>query len=135
MVEVTIGARSAVAPEDGTILPLETADNEEAARRTGRGVFDLEENLMKSWPQHFSAAYFCCLSNPQNRQELIGELLKSLEGSPFHRVLEAKPRQMLLLSNLNTPIHSRLWCVYEAHCAYELDLEVCRTIEGKFFLC
>lgn len=88
------------------------------------GVFDLEENLMKSWPQSCSTAYFCCLSNPQNQPQLIRHLLLTLEASPFYQVLKAEPKQMLLLSNLNTPIHSRLWCVFEAHCAYEMDIQV-----------
>lgn len=87
------------------------------------GVFDLEENLMKSWPQSCSTAYFCCLSNPQNQPQLIRHLLLTLEASPFYQVLKAEPKQMLLLSNLNTPIHSRLWCVFEAHCAYEMDIQ------------
>lgn len=40
MVEVTIGAKSAVAP-DGTELPKLETDDEEASRRTGRGRVEL----------------------------------------------------------------------------------------------
>lgn len=88
------------------------------------GVFDLEANLMKAWPTELEGAYFCCLSNPQNQPQLMAELLKTVVHSPFYQVLTAAPEQVLLLSNLNTPIHSRLWCVFEAHCANEMNIEV-----------
>ena len=73
------------------------------------GVFELIDNALKAWPEGCEGAYICCLSNPQNLN--IGKLLGTkIESSPFHRILVSDVvRNFVMLSNNNTPIHSRLW--------------------------
>ena len=56
-----------------------------------------------------TGAYICCLSNPQNLD--IGKLLGTeIANSPFNRILASgKVTDFVMLGNVNTPIHSRLW--------------------------
>jgi hypothetical protein len=56
-----------------------------------------------------AGAYICCLSNPQNLD--IGKLLGTdIANSPFNRILASgKVTDFVMLGNVNTPIHSRLW--------------------------
>ena len=91
--------------------------------------YELGANVLRAWPPECEGAYLCCLSNPQNLD--ITEVLNHPDGSPFERVLGAEPRpsEMLMLANRNTPIHSRLWCVLEAHVAREKQIQSIR-IEG-----
>ena len=46
-------------------------------------------------------------------------MLDHPDCSPFARVLsrEPRPQHMIMLANRNVAIHSRLWCVLEAHIA------------------
>jgi hypothetical protein len=93
------------------------------------GVYELARNVLASWPDECKGAYICCLSNPQNLD--ISAVLNHPDGSPFERVLgaEPRPRAMIMLANRNTPIHTRLWCVLEAHVAREKQIAKIR-IEG-----
>ena len=96
------------------------------------GIYELAAHALAAWPDELAGdehgAYICCLSNPQNLD--ITAVLKHPEGSPFVRVLGATPRpaHMIMLANRNTAIHSRLWCVLEAHVARQM--EVPSRIEG-----
>ena len=93
------------------------------------GVYELGRNVLASWPDECEGAYLCCLSNPQNLD--ISSVLNHADGSPFERVLGATPRPkaMIMLANRNTPIHTRLWCVLEAHIARLMQIVMIR-IEG-----
>lgn len=77
------------------------------------GVFELITNAIAAWPKGCTGAYICCLSNPQNLN--ISKLLgTTVEQSPFNRILcSGKVAHFIMLANCNTPIHSRLWCVFE----------------------
>lgn len=86
------------------------------------GVYQFGEVALSSWPEECTAAYICFLSNPQNLD--ISELLATPQSSPFYRVLQAGVKGMVMASNSNTPIHSRLWCVYEAFTAETLGITV-----------
>ena len=70
------------------------------------GVFEFIEHALREWPDECEGAYICFLSNPQNLD--ISGLLNHPDGSPFERVLKMKPKMVLLLANVNTPIHTRL---------------------------
>eukprot|EP00747_Dinoflagellata_sp_TGD_P126057 gnl/TRDRNA2_/TRDRNA2_174237_c0_seq2.p1 gnl/TRDRNA2_/TRDRNA2_174237_c0~~gnl/TRDRNA2_/TRDRNA2_174237_c0_seq2.p1 ORF type:complete len:578 (+),score=89.37 gnl/TRDRNA2_/TRDRNA2_174237_c0_seq2:87-1820(+) len=100
------------------------------------GVYEFGASVDKHWPEECEGAYICFLSNPQNLN--ISELVGTPRDSPFYRVLRARPFNMLMVANSNTPIHSRLWCVYEAHCAMTMQISVkvvgnllCLVAEGK----
>ena len=88
------------------------------------GVYEFIAHALAHWPDECEGAYICTLSNPQNLN--IGTLLGSQpRDSPFYKVLTSEPRpRMLMLANRHTPIHTRLWCVYEAFLAYELGIAV-----------
>ena len=88
------------------------------------GVYEFIDHALAAWPDECEGAYICTLSNPQNLD--IGTLLgKDPHESPFYRVLHAEPRpRMLMLANRYTPIHKRLWCVYEAFLAHVLHIDV-----------
>ncbi|CAE7027292.1 unnamed protein product [Symbiodinium natans] len=83
------------------------------------GVFEFRRFLMQAWPLNDvnAAAYICFLSNPQNLD--IAAMLASVETSPFHVALQNMPTHgsMIMVATENTPIHTRLWCVFEAHMA------------------
>lgn len=84
------------------------------------GVSEFGEVVSQAWPEECSGSYVCFLANPQHLD--IASLVSSPRGSPFFKVLQAKPKMMLMVSNRNIPIHSRLWCVYEAKCAKQLSI-------------
>jgi len=85
------------------------------------GCYQFGNFALEKWPAGLQGAYICFLSNPQHNPSLISELCKTPTTSPFYRVLAEKPsaKQMMMLPNSNTPIHNRLWCVYEAFVAEE----------------
>eukprot|EP00931_Biecheleriopsis_adriatica_P004610 TRINITY_DN106253_c0_g1_i1.p1 TRINITY_DN106253_c0_g1~~TRINITY_DN106253_c0_g1_i1.p1 ORF type:complete len:460 (-),score=47.85 TRINITY_DN106253_c0_g1_i1:64-1443(-) len=83
-------------------------------------IFEFVESLRRAWPQACKSAYFCCLSNPQNLD--ISKLCADPKTTPFYRVLEGCRPKMLMIANSQLPIHSRLWCCYEAFLGYELGL-------------
>jgi len=86
------------------------------------GVFELINNAVNAWPDDCEGAYICCLSNPQNLD--IGKLLGTdIANSPFNRILgSGKVTDFVMLANGNTPIHSRMWCVFEAHKASHYNI-------------
>jgi hypothetical protein len=90
------------------------------------GVFEFASAVLSTWPQQCAegGAYICFLSNPQNLLELIGKQIAKPEDSPFYKVLKSGPAMMLMVPNSNTPIHCRLWCVYEAYCSVNLKVTV-----------
>jgi len=90
------------------------------------GAFEFGRSAAAAWPSACQGAYICFLANPQNLD--ISELVSNPKTSPFYRVLEAGPSAMLMLANSNTPIHARLWCVFEAYCATTMGIPV--TIAG-----
>ena len=83
------------------------------------GVFEFRQFLMQAWPYHVrnASAYICFLSNPQNLD--IQAMLSSIETSPFYVALRNMPVNggMIMIATENIPIHTRLWCVFEAHMA------------------
>ena len=83
------------------------------------GVFEFRQFLMQAWPYHVgnASAYICFLSNPQNLD--IQAMLSSIETSPFYVALRNMPANggMIMIATENIPIHTRLWCVFEAHMA------------------
>lgn len=83
------------------------------------GVFELIDNALNAWPSRCTGAYICCFSNPQNLD--IAKLLgTSIVNSPFDKILRSGVvTDFVMLANSNTPIHSRLWCVFEAYKARE----------------
>ena len=84
------------------------------------GIFEFGSVVSKAWPKECHAAYICFVANPQNLD--IASLIKTPKDSPFYRVLASQPREMLMVANRNVPIHSRLWCVYEAHKARQFHI-------------
>lgn len=89
------------------------------------GIFEFGKNVIARWPEGCGGAYICFLSNPQNGG-FIREMIESPTDSPFYKVLacEPQPQMVLMVPNVNTPIHSRLWCVYEAFLAIRFDIPV-----------
>jgi hypothetical protein len=71
------------------------------------GIFELRDTLGEAWPSVCEGAYLCFLANPQNLD--ITALVQCPEASPFYKVLECRPRVMLMAANSNCPIHARLW--------------------------
>ena len=88
------------------------------------GVYEFVENALAAWPDDLAecGAYVCFLANPQTLDisQLLGE---EVQASPFYKVLSSRPR-VIMLANSHTPIHTRWWCVYEAHLAKQLSLDV-----------
>jgi len=82
------------------------------------GIFELIDKLLSSWPRGKNACYVCALSNPQNLN--IAELIKTPKDSPFALCLKSASI-MLVVPNHHGSIYSRLWCVYEAWFACELE--------------
>ena len=78
------------------------------------GIFEILTNAHDAWPDELAGdehgAYICFLSNPQVDEVLQLSLGSSIETSPFYRVLhnDPRPKQLLMLANSNTPIHTRL---------------------------
>jgi len=88
------------------------------------GVFEFANSLLQKWPAQCCGAYICFLSNPQNLLDLIAKQIRKPTDSPFYKVLKNGPHMMMIVPNSNTPIHSRLWCVYEGYCAVTLKIPV-----------
>eukprot|EP00931_Biecheleriopsis_adriatica_P086378 TRINITY_DN61061_c0_g1_i1.p1 TRINITY_DN61061_c0_g1~~TRINITY_DN61061_c0_g1_i1.p1 ORF type:complete len:436 (+),score=46.59 TRINITY_DN61061_c0_g1_i1:13-1320(+) len=90
------------------------------------GVFEFWKHALSSWPDDCLGAYICFCANPQHLGDLLSEMIQSPKDSPFYKVLASRPRTMtmIMVPNQNSPIHSRLWCVYEAYCAATLGIRV-----------
>lgn len=73
------------------------------------GIFEFGKNCLEAWPDECGAAYFCCLSNPQNLMHLIGSMISAPSNSPFFQVLQHGVQFMLMVGNCTTAIHTRLW--------------------------
>merc|ERR1711879_986711 len=86
------------------------------------GIFEFGEVVSSAWPAACSGAYLCFLANPQNLD--LASLVSSPTVSPFYKVLEAGPQMLLMVSNQNSVIHSRLWCVFEAYCAQRFEIPI-----------
>ena len=78
--------------------------------------------MLAEWPDDCAGAYICSLCNPQNLDigQLLGGAAAGVADSPFYRVIhhEPAPRELLMVANSCTPIHTRLWCILEAHEAW-----------------
>jgi len=83
------------------------------------GVFEFGKHVLNAWPADCTGAYICFLANPQNLD--IREMVSTPQQSPFYKVLTEVPRCMLMVTNSRVPIHSRLWCCYEAFCAWQIN--------------
>merc|ERR1712224_869859 len=83
------------------------------------GVFQFGETTLRRWPADCEGAYMCALANPQHLD--IQQLIESPQDSPFYKVLASLPKYMLIVANSNTTVHSRLWCCYEAFCAWKIN--------------
>ena len=70
--------------------------------------------MLAEWPDDCAGAYICSLCNPQNLDigKLLGGAAAGVEDSPFYRVIhhEPAPRELLMVANSITAIHTRLWC-------------------------
>jgi len=88
------------------------------------GLFEFTHAVVQAWPSECQGAYICVFSNPQNMGDFISSMIKTPQDSPFYRVLSCQPKQMLMVANCNVAIHSRLWCVYEAHCARVMQISI-----------
>ena len=98
-----------------------------ASHAWGEGIYEFANYLLASWTEGSIGAYVCFLSNPQNLD--MASLISTPNTSPFFRVLAARPRSVVMVSNSNAVIHSRLWCCYEAHAAMRFELNV--TVAGE----
>eukprot|EP00438_Fugacium_kawagutii_P022949 Skav226786 [mRNA] locus=scaffold8:348396:349919:- [translate_table: standard] len=93
------------------------------------GAFEFHRLLKQAWrnsgfPQD-AGAYICFLSNPQNLD--IGAMLSTIETSPFHIALQnmsSSDGKVIMLATENAAIHTRLWCVFEAHSAMERGIAI-----------
>eukprot|EP00438_Fugacium_kawagutii_P022950 Skav226787 [mRNA] locus=scaffold8:351188:352309:- [translate_table: standard] len=93
------------------------------------GAFEFHRLLQQAWrnsgfPQD-AGAYICFLSNPQNLD--IGAMLSTIETSPFHIALQnmsSSDGKVIMLATENAAIHTRLWCVFEAHSAMERGIAI-----------
>eukprot|EP00929_Paragymnodinium_shiwhaense_P036022 TRINITY_DN19356_c0_g1_i3.p1 TRINITY_DN19356_c0_g1~~TRINITY_DN19356_c0_g1_i3.p1 ORF type:complete len:757 (+),score=37.20 TRINITY_DN19356_c0_g1_i3:104-2374(+) len=82
------------------------------------GVFEFIDKVLQSWPLGASGAYCCMLSNPQNLD--ISALINDPLDSPFYHALFSASH-VLVVPNHDRSIYTRLWCVFEAHLAYQWD--------------
>lgn len=85
------------------------------------GIFEMERclDLPDCWTDEQNA-YVCFLGNPQAwpRKDLEALLGHQPAASPFADALRCPScTTMIMVSNGNVPIHSRLWCVFEAKLA------------------
>ena len=93
------------------------------------GAKEFCRNLRKQWPRHCRSAYVCFLSNPQNGG-LINEMLAKVETSPFYYILESGVKRLIILSNGNLSVPSRLWCVFESFMA--VSKQIPTVIAGTY---
>eukprot|EP00928_Gymnodinium_smaydae_P053178 TRINITY_DN37228_c0_g1_i1.p1 TRINITY_DN37228_c0_g1~~TRINITY_DN37228_c0_g1_i1.p1 ORF type:complete len:763 (-),score=78.68 TRINITY_DN37228_c0_g1_i1:12-2246(-) len=85
------------------------------------GIFEFIDKVTSSWPFRHRGAYICFLSNPQNLD--INHLICKPEDSPFAKCLHVA-RTMLVAPNRKVSIYTRMWCVYEAFVAYNLNMTI-----------
>lgn len=88
------------------------------------GIFEFTNTVVQEWPTLCRGAYICFLSNPQNMDSFISKLVKTPSQTPFYRVLSCHAKHIVMVANCNVPIHSRLWCVYEAYCAQKYGIPI-----------
>eukprot|EP00929_Paragymnodinium_shiwhaense_P100921 TRINITY_DN6361_c0_g1_i2.p1 TRINITY_DN6361_c0_g1~~TRINITY_DN6361_c0_g1_i2.p1 ORF type:complete len:644 (-),score=74.97 TRINITY_DN6361_c0_g1_i2:587-2518(-) len=86
------------------------------------GIFEFAEKVQGLWPSDARHLYCCFLSNPQNG-DVSAMLGQSAVKSPFAVAL-ARARYLLVVPNHQQSIYSRLWCVFEAHVAMQLGLQI-----------
>eukprot|EP00929_Paragymnodinium_shiwhaense_P100924 TRINITY_DN6361_c0_g3_i1.p1 TRINITY_DN6361_c0_g3~~TRINITY_DN6361_c0_g3_i1.p1 ORF type:complete len:666 (-),score=63.47 TRINITY_DN6361_c0_g3_i1:139-2136(-) len=87
------------------------------------GIFEFAEKVQGLWPSDARHLYCCFLSNPQNG-DVSAMLGQSAVKSPFAVAL-ARSRYLLVVPNHQQSIYTRLWCVFEAHLAMQLGLQIC----------
>ncbi|CAK0829566.1 unnamed protein product [Prorocentrum cordatum] len=101
------------------------------------GIYELIDKMLFSWPARAHSAYLCFLSNPQNSSQCdspsrgtvridIGHLISSPIDSPFAHALRSATHVMVV-SNKQGSIYSRIWCTYEAYLAYTMDKHIFRA--------
>eukprot|EP00929_Paragymnodinium_shiwhaense_P061140 TRINITY_DN3052_c0_g3_i1.p1 TRINITY_DN3052_c0_g3~~TRINITY_DN3052_c0_g3_i1.p1 ORF type:complete len:653 (+),score=59.92 TRINITY_DN3052_c0_g3_i1:68-2026(+) len=86
------------------------------------GVFEFVSKLEGVWPADAHHLYCCFLSNPQNG-DISAMLGQSAMMSPFAVAL-ATAKYLLVIPNCQSSIYTRLWCVFEAHLALQLGLQI-----------
>ena len=89
------------------------------------GLFEFCRLLFQQWLEtEGTSAYICFLSNPQNLD--IASFLATVETSPFYVALQNMPSsgQMIMVATSNSCLHSRLWCVFEAHMAIQRGIPI-----------
>ncbi|CAB9502856.1 expressed unknown protein [Seminavis robusta] len=95
------------------------------------GIYEMANHLLAVWPDDCEAAYICFLSNPQNldmSDTIAGTSRFGLERSPFAMAMKnPNTRQFVMLATQNTPIHTRLWCCFEALLAlkFQIPITIC----------
>ncbi|CAB9522719.1 expressed unknown protein [Seminavis robusta] len=89
------------------------------------GIFEFANHLLEACPPECNAAYICFLSNPQHLvHHFLGDHL--LEESPFHIAMTSPSmKHVTVIATQNIPIHTRIWCCYEAYLAMDLGLPMC----------
>mmetsp|Transcript_17519 Transcript_17519/g.40794 ORF Transcript_17519/g.40794 Transcript_17519/m.40794 type:complete len:620 (+) Transcript_17519:31-1890(+) len=99
-----------------------------ASHSWAEGVFEFDKKMRRAWPWSAKNLYCCFLSNPQNGnlREVLGN--DPLE-SPFARAL-AVATYVYVIPNQSRSVYTRLWCVYEAYLAVNLDKMVILPGEG-----
>eukprot|EP00929_Paragymnodinium_shiwhaense_P100926 TRINITY_DN6361_c0_g5_i1.p1 TRINITY_DN6361_c0_g5~~TRINITY_DN6361_c0_g5_i1.p1 ORF type:complete len:621 (-),score=73.85 TRINITY_DN6361_c0_g5_i1:218-2080(-) len=96
------------------------------------GVFEFVDKLEGLWPADAKHLYCCFLSNPQHG-DISAMLGKSAVKSPFAVAL-ATSRYLLVVPNCQQSIYTRLWCVFEAHLALQLGLQIRLPSRPRFHL-
>eukprot|EP00405_Crypthecodinium_cohnii_P033628 CAMPEP_0206532492 /NCGR_PEP_ID=MMETSP0325_2-20121206/4414_1 /ASSEMBLY_ACC=CAM_ASM_000347 /TAXON_ID=2866 /ORGANISM="Crypthecodinium cohnii, Strain Seligo" /LENGTH=606 /DNA_ID=CAMNT_0054028979 /DNA_START=91 /DNA_END=1911 /DNA_ORIENTATION=- len=86
------------------------------------GVFEFCSKVLQVWPYQSHALWCCFLANPQNA-DISTVLGEDPLSSPFARALQ-HARHFVVIPNHRVSIYTRLWCVFEAHLALDLDLPV-----------
>lgn len=87
-------------------------------------LYEFYRYLTRQWPSERVAAYICFLANPQNINPALF-LGDAPDLSPFARALNGNGMRLcIIVANSTVPLHSRLWCVYEAFIASRLPLMV-----------
>lgn len=79
------------------------------------GSAELIDKILASWPPGKVAAWCCIFANPQNLD--ISDLIREPCTSPFAKALNCSSH-MMVVSNGQMSIYTRVWCVYEAYLAY-----------------
>merc|ERR1740123_1893615 len=89
------------------------------------GVFEFVGSLQNAWPSGVQVAWVCFLANPQNL-DIAAVLGSGPLDSPFYKAMVADTQntKVVMLANSATPIHTRLWCVFEAYIAIEMQMDI-----------